>query len=615
MPDAEPSPAGESAAPSGRRRPRLRLVPIIGRAIRLVWRAAPGDLTRSVVYEVIAASALVVTLLAGREVVTELTLPERPDTGDVLPSVLVLGAALVVSGVAQVAVRETRALIAERTVRATQEEIADIATSVDFERFESADFHDLLQRANSQAVQSSYRIVTDLLNLVNVAATSAAVVLVLATTVPEVLVALLAVAIPFALAARASALLAFRVNYDLTTADRLRSYLYRALTGKPTAKELRVFGLASPLSERWSALYDDRVDRLRGLANKRLLLNGVAALASAALVAAVLVVLVDAAVDGRISLADAAVAIVALQQLTVRIRTATNSTGSMRGSALYLDDFARFRALRGDGPTALAEAPLNPATLCVEHVSFRYPGTDPTVLDDVSLTIEPGEIVALVGVSGSGKTTLSNLVAGLYEPTDGRITYGGRDIRELDRALYRRSLAVVFQEFERYEMSAHENIAISDELRLDDRQASADAARRAGIADAIEKLPKRYDTMMSRSYEQGAELSVGQWQRIAIARAFFRDAPLLILDEPAAALDAMAEQALLERLRELVTERSVLMISHRFSTVRLADRILVMVEGRIIESGKHEELLALDGAYAELFSMQARGYLPEEMGR
>ena len=612
MPNADSSSPG---APAAGRRQRLRLFPIIGRAIRLVWRAAPGDLTRSIVYEVIAAVALAVTLLAGREVVTQLTLPDSPDTSDVLPSVLVLGAALVVSGVAQVAVRETRALIAERTVRATQEEITEIATSVDFERFESAEFHDLLQRANSQVVQSSYRIVTDLLNLINVAATSAAVVLVLATTVPEVVLALVLVAIPFALAARASAQLAFRVNYDLTTADRLRSYLYRALTGKPTAKELRVFGLASPLNERWSGLYDDRVDRLRGLAHKRLLLNGIAAFASAALVAAVLVVLVDAAVDGRISLADAAVAMVALQQLAVRIRTATNSTGSLRGSALYLDDFARFHAMRGDGPTALAEAPLDSATLRVEHVSFRYPGTEPTVLADVSLTIEPGEIVALVGVSGSGKTTLSNLVAGLYKPTEGRITYGGHDIAELDRAAYRRSLAVVFQDYERYEMSAHENIAISDERRLADRRASADAARRAGIADAIEQLPKQYDTMMSRSYEEGAELSVGQWQRIAVARAFFRDAPLLILDEPAAALDAMAEQALLERLRELVADRSVLMISHRFSTVRLADRILVMAEGRIVESGTHQELLALDGAYAELFSMQARGYLPGGMDR
>ena len=590
---------------------RLRLMPIMGRAIRLVWRAAPADLSRSIISEVVGAIALAVTLFAGREVVTKLTGSETIQTSDVLPAVLALGASLVVSGVAQVVTRETRTLIAERTVRETQKEIVAIATSVDFERFESQEFHDQLERAQSQAIQSSFKIVADLLNLINVVATSAAVVLVLATTVPEVLFALALVAIPFALAARASAQLAFRVSYSLTTSDRLRGYLYRALTGKSSAKELRVFGLASPLQTRWDNLYQERVDRLGKLARRRLLLNGLAALASAALVAAVLIVVVDAAVNSRITLADAAVAIIALQQLAVRIRTATNATGSLRGSALYLDDFERFRELRGEGAPELAAGPLPSAALRVENVSFRYPGTDKTVLDDVSISIEPGEIVALVGVSGSGKTTLSNLVAGLYEPTSGLITYGGTDIRELDPATFRRTLAMVFQDYERYEMSAHENIAISDERRLDDRLASAEAARRAGIDDVISQLPLQYDTMMSRSYEGGADLSVGQWQRIAVARAFFRDAPMLILDEPAAALDALAEQQLFDRLKELVANRSVLMISHRFSTVRMADRILVMGNGRIVESGRHEELLALDGVYAELFTMQARGYLPE----
>lgn len=581
------------------------------RAFGLVWRAARVEVAVTVILQFVGAAALAGVLLFGREVVATLSdAGGELTTRDVLPAVLGLGAAMVVSGVTQVAISESRTLVGELTGRRTQDEIVDIATSVDYAQFESQDFHDLLQRANTRASQSAFQLVFDVLNLINVLATSAAVLLVLATSVPQVLPALLLVAVPFGFAARISARLAFKVSYDLTTSDRLRAYLYRALTGKSSAKELRVFGLAQPLHHRWSDLYDDRISRTRRLARQRLLLNGAAALAAAALVAAVLLVLADAAVSGRISLANAAVAIVALQQLSVRIRTATQSTGSLRNSTLFLDDFDKFRKLRGPSVEPPSPAPLPPGELRVERVSFTYPGTDRPVLEDVSLAIAPGEIVALVGVSGCGKTTLSNLIAGLYTPTAGRITYGGVDIADLDVSEYRRSLAVVFQDFVRYEMTARENIAMSDQARLHDMKGVTTAAYRAGIAEVLEQLPLGYETLMSRSYEDGADLSVGQWQRVAVGRAFFRDAPLLILDEPSAALDALAEQLLFERLRALVADRSVLMISHRFSTVRLAHRIVVMSEGRIVESGSHEDLMAAEGLYAELFSMQAKGYLP-----
>jgi len=593
------------------REPRLRLVAIASRATRLVWRAAPREFFWSVVFELLGAVALAMTLLFGRDVVVRLTAASG-DFGisDVLPAVIGLGVALIVSGVAQVLVAEKRVLIGEKTVRETQDEIIQIATSVRYERFESQTFNDLLERANTRASQSAFQIVSDLLGLVNVVATSMAVVLVLVGSVPAVLPALALVAIPFAIAARATALLAFQVSYDLTPHDRLRSYLYGALVGKPAAKEVRVFAIARPLHDRWRELAGERLTKLSVLARRRTLYNGAAAIAVAALVATVVIVLVDAAAADRISLADAAIAIVALQQLSARIRRATSTTGSLRSSALYLNDFDTFRAARGEGIPPLAPAALEPAELCVDGVSFRYPGTDPMVLHDVSLTIAPGEIVALVGVSGSGKTTLANLVAGLYEPTSGQIRYGGRDITEIDQAVYRRSLAVVFQDFVRYEVSARENIAMSDRSRLDDLDGVADAARRAGIAPALERLAGGYETRLSRGYEGGADLSVGQWQRVAVARAFFRDAPLLVLDEPAAALDVRAEQELFDRLTELVQDRSVLMISHRFSSVRLAHRILVMSDGHITESGTHQELLERDGLYADLFAMQAKGYLP-----
>lgn len=585
------------------------------RSLRLVAAAAPRDLARALFSEVVVAAALAAVLIFGREVVVRLTASDgTSDVAAMLGPVLGLGSAMVISAVAQVVSQETRGLVSILTVRRMQEEIVDVATSVEYQEYESADFHDLLERANNNAGTSAYQIAFGLIGIFSMLASSVAVIAVLIGTVPGVLPLLVLVAIPFAVAARTSARLLFRMTYELTTNDRLSNYLYTTLTGLSAAKELRVFGLAQSLRDRWQVLYNVRVERSRRLARQRTLMNGGAALASTALVVAVLLVLTNAAVSGTIEVADAAIAIVALQQLSVRIRSVTQATGGLRSAALFLNDFETFRQRRGHEPMNRSATPMEPHELRVENVTFRYPGTDRLVLDDVSLEIRPGEIVAMVGVSGSGKTTLASLVAGLYRPTAGRITYDGVDIADIGPAEYRRSLAVVFQDYVRYAMTGRENITMSDVDRREDAGAAEEAARRAGIADALERLPEGYETLLSRAYVGGAELSVGQWQRVAVARAFFRDAPILVLDEPAAALDAIAEQQLFEHLQELVAGRSVLMISHRFSTARLAHRIVVMSEGQIVETGTHDELVAHGGTYAELFAIQAKGYVPSTEG-
>jgi ATP-binding cassette, subfamily B, bacterial len=587
-----------------------RLFASIRTAFVFVWHAGRRDFMISVMAELVGAAGLAGVLLFGREIATALTSqPPIAALGEVLWVTVGLGASLVVTGVSAVFVRRFRWLVAENVTRHVETEIVSVTSTVDYELYEQQWFHDQLTRSNNDAAESSYQMAYDVLGLINLAATSAVVVAVLVQSVPEVLGVLLLIALPSVIAARASARLAYQTTYQLTTDDRLRYYLYQALSEKSEARELRVFGLRPHLRKRWDRLYDHRMERVRSLVHKQVLFDGIATLMAAVLVAGVLLVLVDAAVDGRISFGDAIVAIVAMQQLSTRLRSAAGSSGSLRQSSFFLTEFDQFRRLM---PEATDDpAPVNPTRqrLAVEHVSFRYPGTDTLVLDDVSLVLEPGEVVALVGVSGSGKTTLAHLVAGLYRPSKGRITYGGVDISTIPRDQYWRTLAAVFQDFVRYELTARENIAMSDTARLDDLVAAVEAARRAGIDQALEALTDGYETMMSRTYDNGADLSVGQWQRVAVARAFFRQAPLLILDEPAASLDAVAEQALFERLVELCDARSVLLISHRFSTVRMADRICVMESGRIIEQGTHDQLMALAGRYAELFNLQARSYL------
>jgi len=241
-------------------------------------------------------------------------------------------------------------------------------------------------------------------------------------------------------------------------------------------------------------------------------------------------------------------------------------------------------------------------------VTFSYPGSERVALRGVSLRIAPGEVVALVGANGSGKTTLAKLLAGLYLPDEGRVCWDGRDTREVDRRELLGHTAVVFQDFIRYALSAGDNIALGRHERASDIAGIVRAAEQAGADGDIVALPEGYEKLLGPAFIDGTDLSTGQWQRVALARTFFRDAPLVILDEPTAALDAKAEHELFARIGELFADRSVLLISHRFSTVRSADRIYVLHDGRVVESGTHEALMAVEGTYAELFTLQATPY-------
>jgi ATP-binding cassette subfamily B protein len=282
---------------------------------------------------------------------------------------------------------------------------------------------------------------------------------------------------------------------------------------------------------------------------------------------------------------------------------------------LYLDTLYQFLDTK---PRITGPAQARPLPQRVHgHVEFRdvsfsYPGSDEPALDSVSFDIRPGETVAVVGRNGAGKSTLIKLLCRLYDPSSGRILLDGTDIREFDPDELRKQVSAMFQDYVTYQGTAAENIGLGQLDGLDDRVRIIDSAQRAGAADRLERLPNGYDSPLGRWFDQGVSLSGGEWQKVALARAFMRDAPILILDEPTSALDAQAEHDLFTRLRALAAGRTTLYISHRFSTVRQAGKILLLDRGKLAETGTHEELMALGGNYADLFTLQAAAYLDEE---
>jgi ATP-binding cassette, subfamily B, bacterial len=421
----------------------------------------------------------------------------------------------------------------------------------------------------------------------------------------------LAAAVPLLVAVARGGELMFGFRHRMTEVERRRNYLYMLLSGKDAAKELRAFGLGGFLRERFDRLYDEHLAELRKVARRRLRVSLLGNLLTTVVLAGIVAALLALALNGRIGLAEAGTAAGAVFVLGERLMSSVFAAGMLYESSLFIEDFTSFVAM---APAVEARRPRGPAPegferLQVEEVSFTYPSAATPAVAEVSMEIGAGEIVALVGENGSGKTTLAKLLCRLYLPQRGRVLWDGTNTAAVDPDEVRRSVAVIFQDFLHYALPAAENIGMGRHQRIGDVEGIRASALHAGADDFLAKLPDGYDTMLGPEFEGGKELSVGQWQRVALARAFFRDAPFIILDEPTAALDARAEHELFESIRTLCRGRSVLLISHRFSSVRSADRIYVLHDGQVAESGSHEELMDLGGRYAELFTLQASAYL------
>ena len=589
---------------------RLRRFPhLVGVACSVVWSSARRELVEVVGIQALTGAALAAQLLVVRSLLRHLIGVRHPAFSDLVPQVIALAGLSVLVGVAGSVLALRSRLLAQLVARHAIDRVIRRAIAVELITYEAPGFHDQLQRAQLAASVRPAAMVQDLIATAGAVLSIGGIAVALLVIQPLFCLLVLVAYIPVWVATNRAGRLAYRQTVEQTERERKRRYLFETLTSKAAAQEVRAFGIGDHLADRQDALYRTLLGEVRAVLRRRLRLAVAGQLAAAVLTSVALAALVWFVTSGRMSVAAAGSAAGAMVLLGGRLHAVAGSSAGLYEHSLYLEDYVRFVDATPEQAGATAAAvPGPPELLAAADVSFTYPSRPTPSLDGVSLRLARGEVVALVGENGSGKTTFAKLLAGLYAPQHGAVTWDGVSLQTLSPEHVRRQVAVIFQDFVRYLLPAYDNIALGDAGRFDDVAAVRAAAAAAGIDGALSALPHGYDTILGPAYFGGSDLSGGQWQRMALARLFFRDAPIVILDEPAASLDPRAEAALYESIRTLFEGRGVLLITHRFASARTADRIYVLRDGRIAEQGTHDELVAERGYYAELYELQARQF-------
>ncbi len=488
--------------------------------------------------------------------------------------------------------------------------VLEKALTLELTQFEDSEFYDKMSRARREAssrplslVIRTFGVIQNLISIITLGG-------LLVSFSPLAVAVLAAAAVPAFLSETRFSGEAFRLFRWRTPETREQAYLESVLAREDYAKEVQLFGIGPRMLGRYRGIFDRLYAEDRRLTWRRGIWGYFCGLLSTAAFYGAYGWIALATISGSISLGDMTMYVMVFKQGQSALAAVLTAIGGMYEDNLYLSNLYEF--LEAEVPASGGHASEGPAPgdgIRFENVTFGYPGAEHPAVENIELHIRPGEKLALVGENGSGKTTLIKLLTRLYQPSSGRITLDGLDLRAWDPQVLRERIGVIFQDFSRFQFTVGENVGVGDVRAIEDEERWRDATVKGLAAPFIERLPDGYQTQLGRWFKDGRELSLGQWQKIALSRAFMRrDADILVLDEPTASMDAEAEMAIFERFRELTDDRIAVLISHRFSTVRMADYIVVLDRGRIVEEGSHEQLMARDGRYAHLFSLQAAGY-------
>lgn len=591
---------------------------------RLLWRTSRPLTLATLCIRLIRALLPVVTLFVGKLIIDEVVVltatTNAPDSvrgwldsglADRLTWLIAAEFGLaVLSDLLGRATSLIDSLLAELFTISTSVRLMEHAATLDLEHFEDSAFQDKLERARRQTQSSSF-LMTQLFgqaqNIVTIISFAAG----LLVYAPWLIVLLLIALVPSFIGELHFNAQGYALSFNRTQDRRELDYVRVTGASAETAKEVKIFGLNSFLIERFKRVAKDFYQAHRQLTIRRVSWSGLLTMVGTAGYYFTYAYLAFRTVAGHFTIGDLTFLAGSFARLRGLLDGMLSNFSSLAGQALYLDDLFAFFEIKPEIANPANPQPFpNPIRrgFVFDEVGFRYPGAERWAVRQLSFTLKTGEVLALVGENGAGKTTIVKLLSRLYDPDEGRILLDGRDLREYDLADLRANLGVIFQDFVRYHLTAAENIAVGRIEAIGDRARIEGAARRSLADDMIRTLPEGYDQLIGKRFKSGVELSGGEWQKVAIARAYMRDAQVLILDEPTSALDARAEYEVFQRFKELTTTRTAVLISHRFSSVRMADRILVLAEGKVEAEGTHDQLLSQGGRYAELFELQAEGY-------
>ncbi len=587
----------------------------VPRTLALVARTSPRGTLALAVTTLAGALLPLAVAYAGKRIVDAVVAGERADALHWVIVELTIAVALALDMRAGTLLRGL--LGAKLSVRVNTL-ILEKAVTLELPQFEDPEFYDRLTRARREASSRPISVVTQTFQLVQSALSLAGYVALIVGFSGYAVLGLVLAALPATIAEMRFSGEAFRLRNWRAPETRRLNYLEHVLATEAHAKEVSLFSLGPLLLGRYEALGEQIYEEDRRLAVRRAAWAYVLSLLATGAFYACYAYLAIAAASGAMTLGNLTLYVVAFRQGQQAFQSVLTGLGSMYEHNLYMSNLfayleapSQMRVRRIEMPPAEAEPRVEaPPLIRFEGVGFRYPGREAWAMRDVSIDVPPGESLALVGQNGSGKTTFIKLLTGLYAPTEGRILLDGRDLRDWPEQALKARIGVVFQDFNRYQLPLAENVGVGSVQHLGDEARTLRALERGGATELAQSLPRGLETPLGRQFRQeGVELSGGQWQKVALARAFMREeADILVLDEPTAALDAEAEQAVFERFRQLAEGRTTILVSHRFSTVRTASRIVVLADGRIVEEGDHASLLAADGRYARWFRLQAAGY-------